>query len=140
MTTLFAAEQLAGSTCHRWAAACTSIARVAAPAWRNGFQKARMELELPVAWMPNIGLAYSFSFGGACFSSTLAEIGIELFGENHRDRGIDALPHLDLRHDQRGLAGMINADESIRRELAVGRVAAPVPARWRRGPANRTRA
>ena len=48
VTTLFAAVQLAGSTCHCWAAACTSIARVAAPAWRSGFQKERMELELPV--------------------------------------------------------------------------------------------
>ncbi len=51
----------------------------------------------------------------------LREIGVELFGENHRHRGIDALAHLDLRHDQRGLAGMIDADEGVRRKLA-GRV------------------
>ncbi len=52
----------------------------------------------------------------------LRVIGIELFGENHRHSGIDALPHLDLRHDQRGLARMIDADEGIRREFAVRRV------------------
>ena len=56
LTTLFDAVQLAGSTCHCCAAAWTSIARAEAPAWRSGFQKARMELELPVTWMPNIGL------------------------------------------------------------------------------------
>jgi hypothetical protein len=48
------------------------MVRAAAPAWRNGFQNARMELELPVTWMPKIGLAYSLSLGGACLSSTLA--------------------------------------------------------------------
>ena len=30
--------------------------------------------------------------------------------------GIDALPHLDLRHDERDLARAIDADESIGRE------------------------
>ena len=48
------------------------------------------------------------------------EIGVELFRQNHGYRGVDALPHLDLRHHQRRLAGWIDADESIRRELAGG--------------------
>ena len=48
----------------------------------------------------------------------LSEIGVELFGQNHRHRGIDALAHLDLRHDQRRLAGMIDADEGIGGKLA----------------------
>ena len=34
--------------------------------------------------------------------------------------GVDALPHLDLRHHQRGLAGRVDADEGVGRELAVG--------------------
>ena len=49
------------------------------------------------------------------------EIGIELVGEDHGDGGIDALAHLHLRHDQRGLAGMIDTDEGVRCELA-GRI------------------
>ena len=52
-----------------------------------------------------------------------AEIRIEFFGKDNLNRCINALPHLDLRHDQRGLARMINADESIRCEFAVDRVA-----------------
>jgi hypothetical protein len=48
------------------------------------------------------------------------EIGIELVGEDHGDGGIDALAHFHLRHDQRGLAGMIDADEGVRRKLAGG--------------------
>ena len=38
------------------AAACTSMARALAPALRSGVQNARIELELPVAWMPKVGL------------------------------------------------------------------------------------
>ena len=53
----FEAVQLAGSTFHCCAAACTSMARAEAPALRSGFQKARIELELPVTCMPKIGLA-----------------------------------------------------------------------------------
>src|SRR6202000_2636158 len=44
------------------------------------------------------------------------------FGEDHRDGGIDALPHFHLRHDQRSLARMVDTDESIRRELTCRRV------------------
>ena len=50
------AVQLDGSTCHCAAAAWISIARVAAPATRSGFQNARTELEFPVAWNPKSGL------------------------------------------------------------------------------------
>ena len=53
------------------------------------------------------------------------EIGIELVGEDHGDGGIDTLAHLHLRHHQRGLAGMIDTDEGVGRELAgriVGRL------------------
>ncbi len=41
-----------------------------APATRSGFQNARMEFELPVAWIESMGLAYNFSFAGACSTRT----------------------------------------------------------------------
>ena len=56
MTSPFDVVQLAGSTCHCAAAACTSMARALAPASRSGFQKARIELESPVACRPKVGL------------------------------------------------------------------------------------
>src|ERR1700733_4591406 len=40
---------VAGSTCHCCAAACTSIARAVAPAVRGGVQKARSDVDPPVA-------------------------------------------------------------------------------------------
>jgi hypothetical protein len=52
----------------------------------------------------------------------LREIGVELFGEDHRNRRIDALAHLDLRHHQRGVPVLIDADERVGRELALGHV------------------
>ncbi|MGY4367712.1 hypothetical protein ACVW1A_003777 [Bradyrhizobium sp. LB1.3] len=52
----------------------------------------------------------------------LAPVGVELFGEHRRDRGVGALAHLDLRHDQDRAAGLVDADEGVRCELAVGRV------------------
>jgi len=59
------------------------------------------------------------------FQNHLREVGIELVGKNHRQRGIDALPHLHLRHDQHGLAGMVDADKGVGRKLpfrAVGKL------------------
>ena len=50
----------------------------------------------------------------------LREVGVEFLGEDHGDRGVDALTHLGLRDDQHGLAGIVDADEGIRRELAIG--------------------
>jgi hypothetical protein len=52
-----AVEHSDAATFQRSAAACTSIARVDAPALRRGFQNARIELELPVACTPSAGLA-----------------------------------------------------------------------------------
>ena len=52
----------------------------------------------------------------------LPKISIEFFGKDHRYCGIDALPHLNLRHDQRRLAGAIDADEGIGRKLSCGAV------------------
>src|ERR1700730_13101084 len=52
-------------------------------------------------------------------------IRIQLLRQDHRDGGVGALDHLDLRHDQCGLAGMMDADEGVGRDLAgviVGRL------------------
>ena len=81
-----------------------------------------MELELPVDLDAENRIAIELVVRRRVFQLNFAEIGVELFGENHRDRRIDALPHLDLRHDQSGLAGVIDANKSVRREFAVGRI------------------
>ena len=47
-------------------------------------------------------------------------IAIEFVAEDHRQRGVDSLAHLHLRHDQRRVAGMVDANEGIGRELSGG--------------------
>ena len=122
MTCPFAAVQLAGSTCHCCAAACTSMARALAPALRSGFQNARIEVGIAGGLEAEGGIAVELVVRRRMLERHLREIGVELLGEDHRNRGVDALAHLDLRHDQRGLAGLVDADEGVGRELAVGRV------------------
>ena len=46
----------------------------------------------------------------------LIETDFELFGEQHRHGGVDALPHFDHRHHERHHALSIDADEGIRRK------------------------
>jgi hypothetical protein len=41
---------------------------------------------------------------------------IELFRQDHRDGGVGALAHLDLRHDERDFPLPVDPDEGIRRE------------------------
>jgi hypothetical protein len=82
----------------------TSMARAVAPALRSGIQKARMELELPVAWMPKTGCHRACRSGARARARDLGIVRVELLGQDHGDRGVDALPHLDLRHDQRRVA------------------------------------
>ena len=76
-----------GLTFHWLAAACTSITRAVAPAWRIGSQAARMDVEPPVIWRPSSGLPYSLSSAPACLtrtwpsptsSSSATSIGIEV--------------------------------------------------------------
>ncbi len=52
----------------------------------------------------------------------------ELFGDQHRDRRIHALPHLDLRHHQRDFARRVDLDEGVRLEHAVLRRLIPIAA------------
>ena len=98
------------------------MARALAPALRSGFQNARIELELPVACRPKTGIAVEFVVRRRVLQRYLRKVGVEFLGENHRDRGVDALAHLDLRHHQRGPAFGVDADEGVGRELAGGRV------------------
>ena len=52
----------------------------------------------------------------------------ELFGDQHRDRRIDALPHLDLRNHQRDFARRVDLDKRVRREHTVLRRLVPIAA------------
>ena len=52
----------------------------------------------------------------------LLEIHLQLFGDQHRDRGVGALAHLDIGHGQDDLPVALDADEGVGREgLGVGR-------------------
>ncbi len=48
--------------------------------------------------------------------ANLVETDLELFGEQHRQGGIDALAHFRHRHDQRYNVLRIDADEGVRRK------------------------
>ena len=71
-----------------------------------------------------IGVGVEGVAGWRMGESHLRPIGVELLGQDHRDRGVDPLPHLHLRHDQGHLAGGVDPDEGVGREAAAGRVAA----------------
>ena len=51
----------------------------------------------------------------------LVDIDLELFGDQHRDRGIGSLSHLDDRHHERDFAGAIDAQKRVRRERRIAR-------------------
>src|SRR5689334_9353065 len=44
----------------------------------------------------------------------LVQAHLELFGDQHRDRGVGTLPHLDIRHRENDLAIAADADEGVR--------------------------
>jgi hypothetical protein len=54
------------------------------------------------------------------------EIHLQFLGEQHRHRGVGALSHLDLRHDQRDPPVPADANEGTRREIygfgGIGRI------------------
>ena len=55
----------------------------------------------------------------------LVDVDLELFGDQHRDRRIGPLPHLDDRHHERDFARAIDAQEGVRRERRIGRERVP---------------
>ena len=48
------------------------------------------------------------------------DVDLELFGDQHRNRGIRPLSHLDDGHHERDLAGAIDAQKRVRRERRIG--------------------
>ena len=50
----------------------------------------------------------------------LVQVHLQLFGDQHRDRGVGALAHLDIGHGQDDLPVAADADERVRRE-SIGR-------------------
>jgi hypothetical protein len=59
--------------------------------------------------------------GRRVFETDLSEVDLQLFGNQHRHRGIGALAHLDLRYDHRHLVVAGDADKGIGRENRVVR-------------------
>ena len=55
----------------------------------------------------------------------------ELFRDQHRDRRVDALAHLDLGDHQRHLAGVVDLDKGVRREHPSRCGFARIPADYR---------
>ena len=59
---------------------------------------------------------------------------IEFLGQDHGDGRIDALAHLDLRHDQRDRAVAVDANEGVGREGRLLRRVRPAPRAGERRP------
>ena len=71
------------------------------------------------------------------FDHDLRVVSVQFLREDHGDRGVDALAHLGLRDHQRGLAGIVDTDEGVWRELAariVGRLLRLVDGRGAQRP------
>jgi hypothetical protein len=47
-------------------------------------------------------------------------IRVELFGKDHGDTGVYALPHFHLRHHEGGRTRLVDANECVGREFALG--------------------
>jgi hypothetical protein len=50
------------------------------------------------------------------FEPHLLQVHLQLFGDQHRDRGIGPLTHLDIRHREDDMPVSVNADEGVWRE------------------------
>src|SRR5207253_3922014 len=59
------------------------------------------------------GVAVELVVGWRVFQYDLLVIGIQFLGEDHGDRCVNALTHLNLRHYERRLAGRIDANERV---------------------------
>jgi len=61
--------------------------------------------------------------GRSVLEPYLRQVHLELLGDQHRDRGIGPLPHLDIWHDEGDLPVAVDADEGVGREpVALGRL------------------
>ena len=68
------------------------------------------------------------------FDVDFAQIDFELLGDQHRQRRVGVLAHLDLRHDQRHLPVQPDTNEGIGRK-AISRAGGRAPQRWRQAEA-----
>jgi len=59
------------------------------------------------------GVRIELVVGRGMFERHTGEVGVELFGQYHGHRGVYALAHLDLRHDERDPAVPVDANECI---------------------------
>jgi hypothetical protein len=69
------------------------------------------------------------------FDVDIAQIDFELLGDQHRHRGVGALAHLDLRHDQRCLPVQPDANEGIGRKAIHRAGGRDTPHCWRQAEA-----
>jgi hypothetical protein len=46
------------------------------------------------------------------------QVHLQLFGDQHRDRGVGALAHLDIGHGQDNVSVALDADEGVGREAS----------------------
>ena len=67
------------------------------------------------------GVAVKLFVGRSMLQAHLIKAHFQLFGDQHRDRGVGPLAHLDIGHDENDLAVVLNADEGVGREAVFAR-------------------
>ncbi len=112
----FCASTSATGTFHSLAAAASRSARTVAPASRYLGRKSRMLVEPSVFCDP-----YFFSSPGACDDRHVLPVRFHLIGDDHRERGADALAHLGARADDGHRAGRVEPHVDHRLERFTGR-------------------
>ena len=70
---------------------------------------------------PEDGIAIARLIGRRSFDGYPVPVRVELFRQDHRNRGVDALPHLHLRHDQGHKSIAVDANECVRRKPCIAR-------------------
>ena len=66
------------------------------------------------------GIAVELFVGRSMLEPHLLQVHLQLFGDQHRDRGVGALAHLDIGHGQDNLPVAADADEGVGREAIGG--------------------
>ena len=75
---------------------------------------------------PEQGIAVELFVGRSMLQPDLAEVHLQLLGDQHRDGCVGALAHLDIGHGQDDLPVAFDADEGVGRE-AIGAGASASP-------------
>src|SRR5260370_510190 len=69
-------------------------------------------------YAPEQRIAVTLFIRRGMFKRDLAEFDFELFRDQHRDRGVGALPHLDIGHRQRDLPARRDPDIGVGNEIS----------------------